>query len=43
MSVTEALRAFSVETVVAYPANKKTAKEVAHGLDAHTNFLAPVA
>jgi len=42
MSVTEALRAFSVETVIAYPAKSHIAKKVARDLDLHTNFLAPV-
>jgi len=43
MSVTEALRAFSVEMVIAYPADREVAKEVARGLDTQTSFLAPVA
>ena len=43
MSVAEALRAFSVETVVAYPAKDETAKRVARGLDSTTNMFAPVA
>ena len=42
MSVAEALRAFSVETVVAYPAKDETARRVAHGLDSTTNMFAPV-
>ena len=42
MSVTEALRAFSVETVVAYSAKDETAKGVAAGLDEHAALFAPV-
>ena len=33
MSVTEALRAFSIETVVAYTAAHEPSKAVAHGLE----------
>ena len=43
MSVTEALRAFSVETVVAYPAKDAAAERVARGLDSRTALLAEVA
>ena len=43
MSVGEALRAFSIETVVAYPAKDETAKQVSTGLDAHTKLFAPLA
>ena len=43
MSVTEALRAFSIETVVAYPAKDATAAKVATGLDAHVPMFAPLA
>ena len=42
MSVTEALRYFSIETVVAYTATDHTSKAVAQGLDAHTALFAPV-
>jgi len=42
MSVTEALRAFSVETVVAYPAKDAAAATVAAGLEQHAAFFAPV-
>ena len=42
MSVAEALRAFSIETVVAYPAKDGVAEKVATGLDAHAALLAPV-
>ena len=42
MSVAEALRSFSIETVVAYPAADATSKTVAHGLDGCTRFLAPL-
>ena len=38
MSVSEALRAFSIETVVAYPTKDTTAAQVAKGLDAHTTM-----
>ena len=40
MSVAEALRAFSIETVVAYSAKDETAKSVARGLDTRTALLA---
>ena len=43
MSVAEALRTFSIETVVAYSAKDATAEKVATGLDAHTTLFAPVA
>ena len=43
MSVTEALRAFSIETVVAYTAKDEAAARVAVGLDAHAAMFAPVA
>ena len=43
MSVAEALRSFSIETVVAYPAAHSPSKAVATGLDTCTSFLAPVA
>mmetsp|Transcript_66328 Transcript_66328/g.110214 ORF Transcript_66328/g.110214 Transcript_66328/m.110214 type:complete len:564 (+) Transcript_66328:36-1727(+) len=42
MSVTEALRVFSIETVVAYPAKDETSESVAHELDSYTSFLAPL-
>ena len=42
MSVAEALRAFSIETVVAYPAADGASERVAKGLDSTTAFLAPV-
>lgn len=42
MSVTEALRSFSIETVVAFPAKDAMSKKVAHGLDEHTNLFAAV-
>ena len=42
MSVTEALRAFSIETVVAYTAAHEPSKAVAHGLETCSNYLAPV-
>ena len=42
MSVTEALRAFSVETVVAYTAKDETSRSVAAGLEQHTKLFAPV-
>ena len=42
MSVAEALRAFSVETVVAYSAKDGVAAEVARGLDGETAMLAPL-
>ncbi len=43
MSVSEALRAFSVETVVAYPARDASSKQLAEGLESRTAFLAPIA
>jgi len=42
MSVTEALKAFSVETVIAYASKDSTSSQVAAGLDSQTAFLAPV-
>jgi len=42
MSVTEALRAFSVETVVAYPAKDAASAAVAAGLDSRAAFFAPI-
>jgi len=42
MSITEALRAFSVETCVVYPSKDPLSKEVATGLDACTEFFAPL-
>ena len=42
MSVTEALRAFSIETVVAYSAKDATSEKVAKGLDAHVAMFAPL-
>jgi len=42
MSVTEALRAFSVETVVAYPAKDAASAAVATGLDSRASFFAPL-
>ena len=42
MSVAEALRAFSIETVVAYTAKDETAKSVARGLDEHAAMFAEV-
>jgi glyceraldehyde-3-phosphate dehydrogenase (NADP+) len=42
MSVLDALRAFSIETVVAYPAKSDVAETVAKGLDQKTAFLASV-
>jgi glyceraldehyde-3-phosphate dehydrogenase (NADP+) len=41
MSVTEALRAFSVEVLVAYPDNG-TNKDLASGIAAKTNFFKPI-
>ena len=41
--VTEALRAFSIETVIAYTAAHEPSKAVAQGLEKCTNYLAPVA
>jgi len=43
MSINEAIRAFSVETVVAYPSKQEVSKAVAQGLDNCTEMLAPVA
>jgi len=43
MSVAEALRAFSVETVVAYSAKDETAKGVARGLDGEATMFAALA
>ena len=42
MSVIDALRAFSVETVVAYPSKDDSSAEVASGLDSATSFFAPL-
>ena len=42
MSVTEAIRSMSVETVVAYPAKDDTSKKLARELDGCTAFLADV-
>lgn len=42
MSIAEALRSFSIETVVAYPAKSAESKAVAQGLDTRTEFLAPL-
>ena len=41
--VTEALRAFSIEAVIAYTAAHEPSKAVAQGLEKCTNYLAPVA
>jgi hypothetical protein len=43
MSVTEALRAFSTETVVAYSAKDETSAAVAKGLDRTAALLQPLA
>ena len=43
MSVGEALRAFSIETVVAYPTKDANAAQVAKGLDTTTSLFAPLA
>lgn len=43
MSVTEALRSFSIETVVAHSTKDEISKEVAKGLDSNTKFFAMVA
>jgi hypothetical protein len=40
--VAEALRAFSIETVVSYSAKDETAAQVATGLDSHASMLAPL-
>ena len=42
MSVTEALRSFSVETVVAYTASDPASKRITMGLDDCTEYLAPL-
>ena len=42
MSVAEALRAFSIETVVAYTAKDTTSAKVARGLNDHTKLFAPL-
>ena len=42
MSVTEVLRAFSVETVVAYTAKDQVAEKVATGLDSHAAMFSPL-
>lgn len=42
MSITEALRVMSIETVVAYPAAHADSRQVAMGLDTCTNFFAPL-
>lgn len=42
MSVTDALRAFSIETVVAYQAADATSAKMAKALDQHSKFLAPL-
>ena len=42
MSVSEALRAFSIETVVAYSAKDEAAARVATGLDEHARLFAPL-
>jgi len=42
MSVSEALRAFSIETVVAYSAKSEVSKSVADGLDSRTKLFAPL-
>lgn len=42
MSVTEALRAFSVEVIVAFPENSVN-KTLAHGIQRQANFFQPVA
>jgi len=41
MSVTEALRAFSVETIVAFPDNEVN-RQVAEGVEAEAKFLKPI-
>lgn len=41
MSVTEALRAFSVECIVAFPDNEVNRK-LAEGAEEHSNFMAPI-
>jgi glyceraldehyde-3-phosphate dehydrogenase (NADP+) len=42
MSVTEALRAFSVETVVAFPAADGASEAAVRGIEAASKFLAPL-
>ena len=42
MSVTEALRAFSIETVVAYTAKDEASSIVATGLEKETKLFAPL-
>ena len=42
MSITEALRVMSIETVVAYPAAHADSRQVAMGFDTCTNFFAPL-
>ena len=42
MTVMEALRAFSIETVVAYTAKDEVSAKVATGLEAHTKLFAPL-
>ena len=42
MSVAEALRGFSVETVVAYAAASDASAAVARGVERHSAFLAPI-
>ena len=42
MSVSEALKSFSVETVIALKESNATSKAAAAGLEATSKFLAPV-
>jgi len=42
MSVADALRAFSIETVLAYTAKDESSRAVASGLDTTSTFLAPL-
>jgi len=42
MSISEALRAFSIETVIAHPAADKAATALADQLERHSSFLAPL-
>ena len=42
MSVTESIRAFSVETVVAHGADDAVSKRVAEGVDGRARIFAPV-
>ncbi len=42
MSVSEALKSFSVETVVAFKESNAVSKAVVTGLEASSKFLAPV-